>query len=65
MDIEQNINNIREQLVKMDNESKRLLGMLEVFETMQKMGVKVVKPESSDLNIMTSEEVVTINEDEK
>lgn len=62
MDVEQNITNIREQLLKIDNESKRLMGMLEVFETMKKMGVKVVKPEESDINIMTSDEVVTVDE---
>lgn len=62
MDVEQNINNIREQLLKIDNESKRLMGMLEVFETIKKMGVKVVKPDETDINIMTSDEVVTVDE---
>ena len=65
MDVQTNIKNIREQLLKLDTESKRLMGMLEVFETMEKMGVKVVKPEDNELNIMTSEEVVTVDGEEK
>ncbi len=65
MDIVVNIKNITEQLEKLDTERARMRGMLEVFETLHKMGVKVVKPEESDINIMTTEEVVTIDGDEK
>ena len=65
MDVALNIKNITEQLEKLDAERARVRGMLEVFETLRKMGVTVVKPEESDINIMTTEEVVTIDGDEK
>ena len=65
MDVSVNIKNITEQLEKLDHERARMRGMLEVFETMKKMGVTVIKPEESDINIMTTEEVVTVDGDEK
>lgn len=62
MDVELNITNIKKRLAELDAETKRLLGMLEVFDGIQKLGVKKIEnqnPESDDdLNITTTEEVI-------
>lgn len=62
MDVEQNITNIKKRLAELDAETKRLLGMLEVFDSIYKLGVKKIEnqsPESDeDLNITTTEEVI-------
>ena len=61
MDVQENITNIRKRLGEIESESKRLAGMLEVFETMSKMGVKIVSPQSDEkLNITNTEEVVDV-----
>lgn len=61
MDVQENISNIRKRLGDLDNEAKRLAGMLEVFETMKNMGVKIVTPQTDDkLNITNTEEVVDV-----
>jgi len=44
MDVKENITNIRKRMVAIEVEANRLAGMLEVFETMDKMGVVTVKP---------------------
>lgn len=62
MDVELNITNIKKRLAELDAETKRLLGMLEVFDGIHKLGVKKIEnqnPESDDdLNITTTEEVI-------
>jgi hypothetical protein len=45
MDVEKNIENITKRLKEMDAEMHRLVGMLEVMNTLKAMGVKVVDPE--------------------
>ena len=45
MDVEKNIENITKRLKEMDGEMHRLMGMLEVMNTLKSMGVKVVEPE--------------------
>lgn len=45
MDVEKNIENITKRLKEMDAEMHRLVGMLEVMNTLKSMGVKVVEPE--------------------
>lgn len=45
MDVEKNIENITKRLKEMDGEMHRLMGMLEVMNTLKSMGVKVVDPE--------------------
>ena len=45
MDVEKNIENITKRLKEMDGEIHRLMGMLEVMNTLKSMGVKVVEPE--------------------
>ena len=46
MDVEKNIENITKRLKEMDGEMHRLVGMLEVMNTLKSMGVKVVDPEN-------------------
>lgn len=46
MDVEKNIENITKRLKEMDGEMHRLMGMLEVMNTLKSMGVKVVEPEN-------------------
>ena len=62
MDVELNITNIKKRLAELDAETKRLLGMLEVFDSIHKLGVKKIdnqSPESDeDLNITNTEEVI-------
>jgi len=62
MDVELNITNIKKRLAELDAETKRLLGMLEVFDSIQKMGIKRIEKQNSDsdddLNITTTEEVI-------
>jgi len=61
MDVQENMNNIRKRLGELDSEVKRLSGMLEVFETMSNMGVKIVSPQKDEkLNITNTEEVVDV-----
>tara|TARA_R110000850_G_C9722646_1_gene442429 strand:+ start:327 stop:527 length:201 start_codon:yes stop_codon:yes gene_type:complete len=62
MDVELNISNIKKRLAELDAEGKRLLGMLEVFDSIQKLGVNkiesnTIEPEEG-LNITTTEEVI-------
>ena len=62
MDIDLNIINIKKRLSELDAETKRLMGMLEVFESIKQLGVNTIEKrmESSDddLNITVEEEVV-------
>ena len=60
MDVELNITNIKKRMAELDTELKRLAGMLEVFTSIQTLGVKVIAKSSSveDLNITTEEEVI-------
>lgn len=59
MDIQENINAIQKKLSDIDDESKRLQGALEVLHTLQRMGVKVVNPESNDgLKNIPEDEVI-------
>tara|TARA_R110002074_G_scaffold137276_4_gene282329 strand:+ start:2995 stop:3189 length:195 start_codon:yes stop_codon:yes gene_type:complete len=64
MDVELNISNIKKRMAELDTELKRLAGMLEVFDSIQKLGVKVItkSPSFEDLNITTEEEVIDGND---
>jgi hypothetical protein len=44
MDVNKNIENITKRLKEMDGDMHRLMGMLEVMNTLKSMGVKVVEP---------------------
>ena len=65
MDVKNNIQRIKDELMKLDGEAKRLMGMLEILSTIDSMGVKIIKPEDTELNIMGSDEVVTSNGEEE
>ena len=61
MDIDLNILNIKKRLGELDAETQRLGGMLEVFESIKKLGVATIdkRVESDDdLNITVEDEVV-------
>jgi len=58
MDINQNITNVKQRLVELEGEGKRLLGMLEVLENIQKLGVTVIKKVEEDVDIVVEEEVI-------
>ncbi len=45
MDVEKNIENITKRLKELEGEMHRMVGMLEVMNTLKSMGVKVVDPE--------------------
>lgn len=56
MDVEKNIENITKRLKEMDADMHRMVGMLEVMNTLKAMGVKVVDPEK--LKETTENEVI-------
>tara|TARA_R110002074_G_scaffold400549_1_gene596238 strand:- start:5 stop:196 length:192 start_codon:yes stop_codon:yes gene_type:complete len=58
MDINQNITNVKQRLVELEGEGKRLLGMLEVLENIKNLGVTVIKKEEEDVDIVVEEEVI-------
>jgi hypothetical protein len=60
MDVELNITNIKKRMAELDTELKRLAGMLEVFDSIHTLGVKVIakSPSVEDLNITNTEEVI-------
>jgi len=59
LDIKLNIENITKRLGEMDQERLRLQGMLEVFQSIDKLGVGVIeKPPEEELNIVNTEEVI-------
>ena len=58
MDINLNITNVKQRLVELEGEGKRLMGMLEVLENIKKLGVTVIKKEEEDVDIVVEEEVI-------
>ena len=58
MDINQNITSVKQRLMELEGEGKRLLGMLEVLENIQKLGVTVIKKVEEDVDIVVEEEVI-------
>jgi len=61
LDVKLNIENIQKRLVELDQERTRLQGMMEVFQTIDKLGVEVINKqtsESDELNIINTDEVI-------
>ena len=63
MDVILNINNVKQRLAELDGEAKRLMGMLEVLENIQKLGVTVIKKEDEEVDIVVEEEVIDGGDD--
>ena len=63
MDVILNINNVKQRLTELDGEAKRLMGMLEVLENIQKLGVTVIKKDDEEVDIVVEEEVIDGGDD--
>ena len=63
MDVNLNIANVKQRLMELEGEGKRLMGMLEVLENIQKLGVTVIKKEEDNVDIVVEEEVIDVGEE--